>query len=55
MPSHFWAARTSLGAMFLPFGHGDLLLELCPLGSEYFIESVGELEMGPAVWKGEVL
>lgn len=25
------------GAVFLPFGHEDLLLELCPLGSEYFI------------------
>lgn len=41
--------------MFLPFGHEGLLLELCPLGSEDFVKGVGELEMGPAAWKGEVL
>lgn len=52
-PSHFRSAR-ALGAVFLPFGHEDLLFE-CSLGNEHIIRSVGELEMGPAVCKGEVL
>lgn len=41
-------------AVSLPFGHEDLF-ELCPLGTEHMINSVGELEMGPAVCKGEDL
>lgn len=44
-----------LGAVFLPVGHEVLLFELCPLGNEHIIKSVGGLEMGPAVWKGKVL
>lgn len=45
---------TCLLAVSLPFGHEDLLFELCPLGNEHTMNSVGELEMGPRCGKGKL-
>lgn len=45
---------TCLLAVSLPFGHEDLLFELCPLGNEHTMNSVGELEMGPQCGKGKL-